>query len=81
MANWTPSTAFVPTQLSNFTLIVSKDRAETPDRIYVAKIVDQNGKQKFVQSGNIEGYLSEADCDALEAIIETLFEKAENEMI
>lgn len=70
-----------PTALCNFTLTVSKDPQEAPVRTFTAAIQDQGGRQKWMSSGEVQAYLSEADFDALETIVETLFEKAKAEMI
>jgi len=82
VATWTASSSNVPTTLASFSLIVTQEQGGgAPDGTYVAKIKDQSGRQKFVQSGDVRTYLSEVDFETLVTIVNILYDKAEEEMI
>jgi len=73
----------VPTAIRSFTVTVAAVSG-TPNvisRTFSAAVEDQDGKQRFTVSGDLEDFVEPAVYDGLESFIAGLYVKASNEMI
>ena len=79
--NWSQLDAKTPTTLVLFSVIVEQSSSGTVAYRYVAEVCDQHGQRCHQLTGDLSPYVSQGVIDQLGQWIESIYAKAESEML